>query len=119
MHAAGVAEAGKRLDPKHVALQKIDKKSQQEALSDVMTTFHLHDGRKVTSDDVHGPGVFKVKETASDFFGAIQNPRACHACAKPPSCLLLTGPPGTGKRSPSRSLCPPSRMSLAIKRPIG
>jgi hypothetical protein len=63
--------------------------------------FYMHCGQPVTWSDVHGADA--VKLAARDFFLSLQYPRAWQN-AKPQTCLLLAGPPGTGKTSAARAI---------------
>lgn len=63
--------------------------------------FYMYRGQLVTWSDVHGADA--VKCAAGDFFDSLQYPRAWQN-AKPQTCLLLAGPPGTGKTSAARAI---------------
>ena len=63
--------------------------------------FYMYRGQLVTWSDVHGADA--VKLAAGDFFDSLQYPRAWQN-AKPQTCLLLAGPPGTGKTSAARAI---------------
>ena len=63
--------------------------------------FYMYRGQLVTWSDVHGADA--VKRAAGDFFDSLQYPRAWQN-AKPQTCLLLAGPPGTGKTSAARAI---------------
>jgi len=71
----------------------------------LMTTinpdFYIDGGEPVTWADVHGADA--VKREVDDFFLSLQFP-ACWRAANPRICLLLTGPPGTGKTSTARAI---------------
>jgi len=63
--------------------------------------FYMYRGQPVTWCEVHGADA--VKRAARDFFDSLQYPRAWQN-AKPQTCLLLAGPPGTGKTSAARAI---------------
>ena len=98
--AATAATASERLKQKsaHPALQKVSEPLQQEMLTYARTDFDADTSvGTITWNEVHGAE--KAKEVTDEFFDSIRNPVNWGDGLNPKCCLLLAGPPGTGKTS--------------------